>query len=96
MRPILLTFTCCTLLISPIAFAGEHCGGDSEKGGGMTKWMDTDGDGKVTKSEFLTANEKKFAKMDTNKDGAIDSAEREAAFKKWQERKTEDKKEDVK
>lgn len=40
------------------------------------KMMDADGDGKVTKEEFMSGHEKKFSMIDKNGDGVIDANER--------------------
>ncbi len=57
------------------------CGAGKSKGGegkcGMAR-MDADGDGKVTKDEFMQGHEAMFHKIDQNGDGVIDQAEREA------------------
>ena len=59
------------------------CGG--AKGGegkcGMSR-MDADGDGKVTKDEFMQGHEAMFEKIDQNSDGVIDPAERSAQMKR--------------
>lgn len=39
------------------------------------KRMDTNGDGKVSKEEFMKMEEAKFTAMDTDNDGTIDAAE---------------------
>ncbi len=39
------------------------------------KSMDADGDGKVTKDEFMSAHESMFSKKDKNADGVIDASE---------------------
>jgi uncharacterized low-complexity protein len=61
------------------------CGAGKGKGGegkcGMAR-MDADGDGKVTKDEFMQGHEAMFEKIDQNSDGVIDQAEREAHMKK--------------
>ena len=61
------------------------CGAGKGKGGegkcGMAR-MDADGDGKVTKDEFMKGHEVMFEKIDQNSDGVIDQAEREAHMKK--------------
>jgi uncharacterized low-complexity protein len=41
------------------------------------KMMDADGDGKVTKDEFMSAHEAMFSKKDKNADGSIDAKEME-------------------
>ncbi len=44
---------------------------------------DTDGDGAISKGEFLAQAEANFAKMDGNGDGKITADEREAMKEKW-------------
>jgi len=44
--------------------------------------MDADGDGKVTKDEFMQGHEAMFHKIDSNGDGVIDQQERDAHMKK--------------
>ena len=41
----------------------------------MMKMMDTDGDHKVTKAEFMHHSEMMFAQMDRNGDGVLDEDE---------------------
>ena len=48
---------------------------------GMAR-MDADGDGKVTREEFMKGHEAMFDKIDQNGDGVIDQAEREAHMEK--------------
>ena len=58
------------------------CGGDKAKKEGkcgegkcgMSK-MDANGDGKVTKAEFMSGHEQMFANKDSNGDGVLDSGE---------------------
>ena len=61
------------------------CGAGKGKGGegrcGMAR-MDTDGNGKVTKDEFMQGHEAMFEKIDQNSDGVIDQSESEAHMKK--------------
>jgi len=61
------------------------CGGSKDKGAegkcGMGR-MDADGDGKVTKDEFMKGYEAMFDKIDTNGDGVIDAGERAAHMEK--------------
>ena len=72
------------------AKCGEgKCGGGNSKGkgkGGEGKCgmarMDADGDGKVTKDEFMQGHEAMFHKIDQNGDGVIDQAERDAHMNK--------------
>ena len=53
----------------------------AERKFGMAR-MDTDGDGKVTKDEFMRGHEAMFEKIDLNGDGVIDQTERGAHMKK--------------
>jgi uncharacterized low-complexity protein len=60
------------------------CGGSKGKGmeGGCgMKRMDADGDGNVTKDEFMQGHEAMFNSIDQNDDGVIDPSEREAHMK---------------
>lgn len=56
-----------TLLSASSAVALAH--------GGKGRWMDANGDGKVTLAEAQEAAKKHFAKLDDNKDGVLDRAE---------------------
>lgn len=61
------------------------CGAGKDKGAegkcGMGR-MDADGDGKVTREEFMKGHEAMFDKIDTNGDGVIDADERAAHMAK--------------
>ena len=59
-----------TGLSSGYMVAGGH-GGNHNK----MKMMDTDGDGSVSKEEFMTYTEKKFDRKDTNGDGVLSADE---------------------
>ena len=48
--------------------------------------LDKDGDGKVSKAEFLAPHEQQFQGMDSNQDGMVDRAEIEVVEKAWHER----------
>jgi len=50
--------------------------GPGPMGGQWLDQADTDGDGKITRDEYLAAMEKAFARLDANGDGVIDSTER--------------------
>jgi len=69
------------LASGPVHAAGNEGGvwtTDFQKAFGtmkMMKMMDTDGDHKVTKEEFMNHMEKIFAKMDKNNDGVLDVKE---------------------
>jgi hypothetical protein len=62
---------------------GQWRGEGSGRGpgrGGMGRMMDANGDGKVTKDEFVTATLRRFDRMDADHDGQLTKAERQAAF----------------
>jgi uncharacterized low-complexity protein len=65
--------------------AGGKCGAAKASSGegkcGMGR-MDADGDGDVTKDEFMQGHEAMFGKIDQNGDGVIDPAERAAHMNK--------------
>ena len=53
--------------------------------GGMLQRMDKDGDGAVTKDEFIAGNQENFDRMDENKDGKVTKDEMEAVARKMRE-----------
>jgi uncharacterized low-complexity protein len=65
------------------------CGGAKAMKEGMCgmKTLDADGDGSITKEEFMQGHEAMFGKMDTNSDGAIDADEKKACMKTMKEGK---------
>jgi hypothetical protein len=81
MKKLLMSVAVLAFLASP-ALAGE-------KGGHKGPKMDTDGDGLVSKSEFLDAQEKRFDEMDANNDGKIQKEEFKAAHEKWRDKRKE-------
>jgi EF hand len=62
---------------------GRHRGGHDGPRGGMMllKAADSNGDQTVSKDEFRSAAEARFAKTDTDKNGSLSAAERKAAWK---------------
>lgn len=89
----LLGVTSMALALSSGAAMAQHhedMGHDGpHKGAKMFEKMDTDGDGVITKAEFVTASEKRFEKMDTDGDGNITEDEVKAAGDKWKEKMQE-------
>lgn len=83
-------------MTSGVAMAEHHEGGDHK--GKMMERVDTDGDGMISKAEFMAKHEEKFAKMDANNDGQLSKEEmkeaREHMKEKWKEMK--DKREEMK
>lgn len=49
------------------------------------KEVDTNGDGNISKEEFMANCEKRFAKMDANGDGQITAEERQQMRAKWKQ-----------
>jgi Ca2+-binding EF-hand superfamily protein len=93
MKKLLLTSIAAVMGLSlpAMALAENHEGGDhaDKKGYSMMEKMDVDGDGLVSKTEFLAKHEEKFTKMDTNGDGSVSKDEMTEARKKWDEKKKE-------
>lgn len=78
----LLALGACALAFSAtpaLAETGDHKGKMFEK-------HDTNGDGVISKEEFLSHAEEKFGKMDADGNGEITKAEGEAAKEKWREK----------
>jgi len=66
------------LAATHLAFAqddGPRAGGP--RGGGMLMMADANKDGAVTKAELTAALETRFARLDANKDGKLDQADRD-------------------
>lgn len=60
--------------------AGAPAGGPGGRGGrGPGSRADEDGDGKVSKDEYVTAQLRRFDSQDADKDGKLTKAERDAA-----------------
>ncbi|MCX8476153.1 MAG: EF-hand domain-containing protein [Sphingomonas sp.] len=65
----------------------ERPGGDGAgRGGRMLSRIDTDGDGAISLDEQRAQATRRFERVDANKDGTIDQAERDAARDKMRAR----------
>ena len=92
----ILTAAVAVMMTAPAAMAGEH--GKMEFGKGehhakMMEKVDTDGDGKVSREEFINSHAARFDKMDTDGDGFLSEEEMKAArdakhekMKEWREK----------
>lgn len=79
MKKVLMTVAAVALISAPAL--AEHHGGGPEGGhhkGKMFEAMDENGDGMVSKDEFMASHMKRFEKMDTNADGNVSKEEIEA------------------
>jgi len=81
----LLTVGAATLALSSHAMAEDH-GGKMHKGAKMFEKHDTNGDGVISKAEFLTHAEERFSKMDVDGDGNVTKDEAKAAKEKMREK----------
>lgn len=91
----MLAATALMMQATPV-FADNHGGPDGERGkhkGKMFEMHDTDGDGVVTKDEFLSHAEERFGKMDADGDGKITKEESAEAHKAMKEKFKEKRKE---
>lgn len=60
----------------------ERRGGDGaggRRGGGMARMLDANGDGKISRDEYVAGTLRRFDMADTNHDGLLTKAERDAA-----------------
>lgn len=84
----ILAISSLLLGLSQTASANHHEMNHDHPGDKMHSWQDADAnkDGVVSKDEFMAKHqaraEKMFSKMDENKDGKIDDAERKAMHEK--------------
>ena len=83
-------------LVAPAAWADHHEGGKGHAEGGRGKMQerhfekrDADGNGEISKDEWMGASEERFAKIDTDGNDAISqeesTAHHEAMRKRWKE-----------
>lgn len=99
MKKILAMTALAMIMSSPAAFADDRGGKDGKHGGKMFEKHDTNGDGVISKDEFLNHASEKFSKMDADGNGEVTKEEgkaaRDAHREKMKERraKMKDKKE---
>lgn len=94
MKKVLMTVAAAALISAPAL--AEHPGGPeggSHHKGMMFEAMDENGDGMVSKDEFMASHMKRFEKMDANADGNVSKEEieayRAAKHEKMKEKKME-------
>lgn len=73
-------------IAAPVAQADDH---EGHHKGNMFEKHDTNGDGVISKAEFMAEAEARFAKMDTDGDGNFSKDEAEAFREKMQEKMKE-------
>ena len=76
MKKVILFSAAILIAASGSAFADHHL-----KGGGEMKMMDTNGDGMISKDEFMKAHEMMWDKMKKNSAGSVDMKDMEAMHK---------------
>lgn len=86
MKNLLMLTVAFTVLGGSAAMAGHH--GDGHKGK-MFEKHDLNGDGVISKSEFLEAHEKRFDEMDADGNGEISKDEAKAGKEKMREKMKE-------
>jgi hypothetical protein len=82
MRKLMIMAAAFAVLGAPVAFADHH--GDK----GMEKF-DADGNGAISKEEFMKSSEDRFSKMDTDGNGEISKDEGKAMKDKMREKMKE-------
>lgn len=89
MRTHWLVFTTSLLSASILvssAWAAHHEGKRGEKRGHHFERKDTDGDGSISKGEWMTSSEERFKQLDSDGDGVITQAEWDAGRERMRER----------
>lgn len=79
----LTILTALAVMVSvPFALAEEGGKGHGKHGGKMFERQDINGDGVISKDEFLASAEKKFEAMDSDGNGSVSKDEAKAHHKK--------------
>ncbi|NBX65504.1 MAG: hypothetical protein EBQ96_00700 [Proteobacteria bacterium] len=92
MRKLFLAALAVVLMSGPaMAEDGQKEGPEGHKM--MKNDADTDGDGFLSKAEFLAIQEKRFAEMDGDSDGKVSKDEMKDHFKKMKDKYQEKRKE---
>ena len=86
MKLLLAALALALCFAAPAAHAVE---GKTDDKGPFKMRLDTDGDGSVSKAEFMKAQEERFADMDSNGDGSVSGDEMKASWDRWKERRSE-------
>ncbi len=93
MKFLQLTLLAAFLALPVMAHAEHKDGHDgpppAEKQEPMKMRLDTDGDGAVTKAEFMKAQEERFADMDADGSGSVSAEEMKASWDRWKTRRNE-------
>lgn len=71
--------------LSTHAVMADNHEGEGHKGNRMER-IDTDGDGKISKAEFIAKHEAMFTKIDTDGDGYLSKEEKKAGRQKMHEK----------
>ncbi|MFZ5609285.1 MAG: EF-hand domain-containing protein [Pseudomonadota bacterium] len=87
--PLLILTAALALGAAQAAYAHEQKGEGGESGWSR---MDQDGDGAISRQEFASRHEEKFARADANKDGKVTAEERTAMREEMQKRMEERRK----
>lgn len=84
----LMAFTALALAVSTAPALAEQHGEGGHKGG-MFEKHDTDGDGVISKDEFLSHAEERFSTMDADGNGEVSKDESKAARQSMKEKMKE-------
>lgn len=87
MKKFLTLVALAAIAVPAAAYAQDKPG--LKEPGKMFKDTDTNGDGLMSKEEFMTFHEKRFTEMDKDGNGQIDADEARAKAKEWREKMKE-------